>query len=158
MERSCQILLELPPPETIEFFVVFSRFEYALKCSGHLTNGKGNEAKADWDKFADRLGKPFLNHIRRSNHADKLLEKPPKKQVMRDGKVEWKEVTPIKTAADLFCAIRRVRNNLFHGGKYSTGPVEEIARNKELLSSARWVLIQALEESPKVRTVFCEPL
>jgi hypothetical protein len=36
----------------LQFFLVFARFEYALKRSGFL---RGNESKVepDWDRFAD---------------------------------------------------------------------------------------------------------
>lgn len=36
--------------------------------------------------------------------------------------------------------LKTVRNNLFHGGKYPDGPVEEIARNREILRASLVVL------------------
>jgi hypothetical protein len=42
-----------------EFFVLFSRLEYALKMVGHH-KGEGN-AKADWEKFGSAIEFEFRN-------------------------------------------------------------------------------------------------
>lgn len=46
--------------------------------------------------------------------------------------------------------LRTVRNNLFHGGKYPDGPVDEIPRNKAILGAALAVLEGCFELHPGV--------
>ena len=143
------------PRECVEFFVTFSRFEYALKRSGYLRSVKeGAKAEPGWDKCASDLGEAFFTQIYESTQVTELFKRPPRKQVVQNGEIRWKETEQINTVKDLFVAIRKIRNNLFHGGKYPTGPIEEAARNKKLLSGTLWVLEQALEKSPEVNRVF----
>jgi hypothetical protein len=59
---------------------------------------------------------------------------------------------------ELFGAIRRVRNNLFHGAKYSTGLEADTVRDQRLLEEASWVLHFALEEAEQIREQFAQPL
>ena len=49
-----------------------------------------------------------------------ILKEPPKKQFIANGLIEWKEVAPATNSRSdaLFQYIRRIRNNLFHGGKF----------------------------------------
>lgn len=54
--------------------------------------------------------------------------------------------------------VRVVRNNLFHGGKYQSGPFDEIARNENLLEAAITVLSHCLALSDPVREAFEEVL
>src|SRR6185437_6656536 len=122
----------------LEFFVAFSRFEYALKRAGFATgNEKG--VKADWDCFGQNLRRtaaaeelaPVLNC------CTYLRQNPPKKQILRAGQLAWNDGRgPSRSDIErLLIDIRCVRNNLFHGGKIPIpdGPVEEEARNKRLL-------------------------
>jgi hypothetical protein len=145
------------PKETIEFFAVFSRFEYALKRCRFLRD-KGY-AEADWDKFSNGLGESFLQEVRECGKANTLLDKPPKKQIVGGGcSIEWKQMKPIADVRSLFRAIRRVRHNLFHGGKYPSGPEVDVSRDSTLLSEAIWVLRRALERCQNVNHAFSEPM
>jgi hypothetical protein len=67
--------------------------------------------------------------------------KPPKKQVVQGGGLNWEDSVPtaseIKT---LIIYVRRIRNNLFHGGKFPEGPMHDVARDTELLRSGVSVL------------------
>ncbi|MFA6021389.1 MAG: hypothetical protein WC722_14080, partial [Rhodospirillales bacterium] len=93
---------------------------------------------------------------------------PPKKQIVKNGAPGWKDVAAPKDAKELFLAVRCVRNNLFHGGKFSIEPVEEPSRNKELLRACLAILETALQEcktsgveKPKLKELhrhFFEPL
>src|SRR5260370_10423921 len=118
-EIRCQL-----PSEAIPFFVVFSRFEYALKRSSTYLRAIP-KAEADWDKFAAALGEGFFKEVREGKVAQILVDYPPWKQVAKEGKLDWEKPPAITSVNELFLAIRRVRNNIVHGGKFPdpTGPV-----------------------------------
>lgn len=50
-----------------------------------------------------------------------ILSHPPKKQVIRNGFLDWEDSAPsTDSQADrIRLYVRRVRNNLFHGGKFN---------------------------------------
>ena len=67
------------------------------------------------------LGCTFYTSIQESGKAATIMRRPPKKQVSRDHRLEWKPQDPPENVHELFEAIRRVRNNLVHGGKSGAG-------------------------------------
>lgn len=108
-----------------EFFKEFARSEYALKAAG-FHNGKDNgsiDAKADWSKFAKKVEALIQapDSAELSAAVDFLFNQPPKKQMICNGKLRWCDVPPNQKlkADDLLIYVRRVRNNLFHGGKFN---------------------------------------
>jgi hypothetical protein len=108
-----------------QFFKIFARFEYALKAAGFHAGkeGKARKAEANWDSFAKSLNSLFEEeHEGELGEAVRyMLDEPPKVQMVNAaGQLEWadkRETGP--TARQLFLYIRRVRNNLFHGGKFN---------------------------------------
>lgn len=148
------------PSEAISFFAVFCRFEYALKRAGYLkrdsVEGKMEIAEASWPKFASDFEKVFFKEIESSGKATTLLGEPPRRQVVVDHILQWEPVAPAKRVQDLFGSVCRVRNNLFHGGKFALGPEYGSERDQALLREARWVLEQALHRQPKVQAYFEE--
>jgi len=69
-----------------------------------------------------------------------LLSKPPEVQMYRDGKAVF-VATPLRGDNDgqrALEALKRVRNNLFHGGKHTNHSPEE--RDRRLLGHALVVL------------------
>lgn len=112
--------LELPPALACEFFAVFSRFEYAMKESGHVYRNRFGRAAPDWHGFAtaaagDLQVAPGSNL---SQAIELLNHEPPQVQIAAH---EWEE-TPLRGAAPISTALdaaQRVRNNLFHGGKHT---------------------------------------
>ena len=155
MENRIKIFLSALPREAIAFFVVFSRFEYALKCSGYVKNKF--RAEANWDRFSKTLGDSFFKQVKNSKIAETLLKKPPQKQIIKNGKLDWEASSKITSVHELFVMIRQVRNNLFHGGKFPhpKGPVpQDPEREKALLIEAQNVLEKALEDCPKLESVF----
>jgi hypothetical protein len=147
----------------LEFFLEFSRFEYALKRAGFLKQGT-DDAIPDWDGFAqslrERLGKKQDSQLGRARSV--LMMKPPKKQVKGpSGGLAWRDNTPgdgEHEEAFLLRLVRTVRNNLFHGGKYPypDGPVDDPARDRELLRAAIDVLRACRRLSPRVDSLFKE--
>ena len=157
----------------LQFFLAFSRFEYALKVSGFFK--KPNErrydprrppaAEPDWDSFAVSLRQVFsvgrTEELREA--CDYLLHSPPNKQVIiRDGQgwvIAWE--TPVRPCHEIdidfiLRMVRSVRNNLFHGGKYSIEVHEDTIRTELLLRSSVVVLRECLTLAPQVRQCFDE--
>ncbi len=98
-------------------FTLFSRFEYALKAAG-FHKGEG-PAEPDWDRFASvvRLQFEECDIAEFKISASAILAAPPRKQVIRDGRLDWEDAHPVgvSDAERIFIYVRRVRNNLFHG-------------------------------------------
>ncbi len=138
-----------------EFFSTFSRFEYSLKASG-FNNGDG-PAEANWSLFAKAM-EHFVSEPPNPEVAEaiaSILSNPPKKQFVTGGKMEWREIKPTSNSqADaLFQYIRRIRNNLFHGGKFN-GHWFEPERSELLLRASLTVLVSAVETVPAVRDAY----
>lgn len=122
-----------------QFFVFFSRFEYALRrCSKYLTP----EAQPNWDRFSSSNNAEFLKQSSPELLAaiDYFKKFPPQKQVQVDGQLTWSasssydERNPLLVW--LLTAVRRVRNNLFHGGKFHGFPIAEPSRDRDLVGNA----------------------
>jgi hypothetical protein len=58
----------------------------------------------------------------------------------------------------LFVVVRRIRNNLFHGGKYPSGPEPDLSRDEKLLMQAIRILEPALSARPDLHTIFDDSL
>jgi hypothetical protein len=155
----------------LAFFLTFSRFEYALKASGFFKkpNEKGYDtqhppmADPDWDSFAVSLRTCFSTD--RSEQlalaCEYLLGSPPNKQViLRDGPrwtIAWETPVRPQNEADIefiLRMVRSIRNNLFHGGKYSTEVHKDTERTEQLLRSSITILEECLGAAPRVRTCF----
>lgn len=143
------------------FFIVFSRFEYALKRTiKYAKKDRYGGAMADWKKFAKNHNSAFKpEQIPELKSAvDYIHTKPPKKQVIREGVLGWEEDVEHNDTSRLeqtLCAVRRVRNNLFHGGKFPmVGPVEDPGRDTILLESCMTILEECLKLDDEVRNNF----
>lgn len=140
-----------------EFFRVFARAEYALKASG-FNRGDG-PAEPDWRAFAvaveEFISNPPTQELQQA--VDFILKAPPKKQFIVNGLIEWKEVKPsTNSQADtLFQYIRRIRNNLFHGGKFN-GHWFAPERSECLVSAALVVLRAVVDHESRVSEAYHE--
>ncbi len=142
----------------LDFLMVFSRFEYSLKKCGFV---RGNEKRAwpDWDKFGAANYERFdtIEDVALMDAVDFLRREPPKKQVFRDDQLGWEKVTH-NPKEPLFLyvllLVRTIRNNLFHGGKFSDGPIDEPARNYQLLHSALTVLRASVSFDSEMSNIF----
>lgn len=151
-----------PPVEdrdlVLVFFFTFSRFEYALKASGLVVQGRFGEAVPDWNSYTDQLRGRFQG-VRDPRFVDAcayLRNDPPRKQVIANNRLDWQKSRPGPRDYDeryLLCLVRTIRNNLFHGGKmpFGVGPDPDAARNRRLLEIGIVVLEQCLSLSPRVR-------
>lgn len=138
-----------------EFFRVFSRFEYALKAAD-FHKGVG-PAEADWDKFATE-NEGRIADIPPGSVTDAisfLLAEPPKKQFIGAAGLEWRNIPASQgsPAKDLFTYVRRVRNNLFHGGKFN-GHWFAPERSEKLLAACLEVMQWSLENNPNIRDAY----
>ncbi|ASY74358.1 MULTISPECIES: hypothetical protein [Sinorhizobium/Ensifer group] len=142
------------PPRSDELFRIFARFELALKMARYCRDVKGS-VEITWDSFANskHIGTKFLKHVRDSQLCPTILSDPPKPEVI-DQSGAWgfaaKAAIPVSTQ-DLFGAVRRVRNNLFHGGKYFDS---EPKRDAALVAETIAVLLLAAEWEPDVNFFF----
>jgi len=140
-------------------FIEFARFEYCLKVSGFLKTGDG-KADPDWDAFSNCCEmKQLFEEIRSGNATacDKMryiLERPPKKQIAQSGRLMWDDPPPpVDSSQDYFGAVRRVRNNLFHGGKFNSEFFEP-ERSAKLLEAVLCVLKCARERHTKIAEAY----
>ena len=136
----------------VELFKKFARIEYALKAAG-FHYGEG-DAKPNWDMFASSIDGVLEKDTSITMSIKYMSESPPKKQVIRKDLLEWE--TPKhhtnKTHEILLC-VRRVRNNLFHGGKFN-GHWFKSERSKELLQHSLCILDACLRASSKLKEAF----
>ncbi|WP_217574797.1 hypothetical protein [Mesorhizobium sp. GbtcB19] len=140
------------PPRGDELLHVFTRFEYALKDAGFGRAGSKNAVEADWDRFASKeLKKPFFAAVAAKGLAPTLMANPPSRQILQGSTLAWETVTPPANVTDLLVAVRRVRNNLVHGGK-SGDPDSD--RNEKLVAEAIEVLLEALRSHADLRAIF----
>ncbi|MFN8491000.1 MAG: hypothetical protein U0350_25625 [Caldilineaceae bacterium] len=138
-----------------KFFKKFARFEYALKAT-QFHRGDG-EAKPNWDMFADSIAQVIEEPSSQllTDALDYLLNNPPKKQIIRSGLLEWEAKPPSANskARLVFLYIRRVRNNLFHGGKFNEHWFEP-ERSEQLIQHSLAVLEESLFHSPEVKKAY----
>jgi len=155
----------------LDFFLIFSRFEYALKVSGFFKVPDQRRydprcppaAEPDWDSFAVSLRGIFLENrtecLRQASQY--LLNSPPNKQVIIKAGCGWAIAweTPIRPQHEtdiefILRMVRSVRNNLFHGGKHDMELHEQTERTEQLLRSSLAILNESLTLSPRVKDVF----
>jgi hypothetical protein len=134
----------------LDFFLTFSRFEFALKAAGFFKRPnperqdarRPTDAKPDWDKFAVSLRSSFQPHATDALREafEYIQNSPPQKQVIVNNSVDWK--TPVMPEHEsevefLLRMVRSVRNNLFHGGKHN---IKKTERTELLLRHSLTIL------------------
>ncbi len=142
------------PQRWIDFFLVFQRFEYSLKRHPRflMHKNRGDKAEASWDAFGNALGNDFFKRILDDNLAKEIFRLPPGKELVgENGELVFGDRQMPTTSCQLFGALRIIRNNLFHGGKF-----EVTDRNEKLIRDAMNVLNEALLCCDEVRTTFLD--
>jgi hypothetical protein len=138
-----------------EFFREFARWEYCLKAVGLRESTRS--AKAKWTALDAEVEKIFdtppSEELKMA--TEYFVNHPPKKQIIDKGLLEWDETLPDhKSKAELvLLLVCRVRNNLFHGGKFN-GHWFQPQRSKDLLVHALVVLRACVQNHPKVREAY----
>jgi len=147
--------------DVLNFFLLFARFEYALKQAGFLK--KKRRAEPNWHSFSDGINvylpsrKNNYNEFR--NAIDYLNSCPPKIQIVKERNrtkvLDWECSKPQGNEARVLTEyIKRVRNNLFHGGKIPFNAERDIP----LINHATTVLkhMLELESASKVKKCYYE--
>ncbi|WP_287313583.1 hypothetical protein [Mesorhizobium sp.] len=138
-----------------DMFRTFARFEFALKAAG-FHNGDG-AAEPNWRSFAQTIpalfnspGEPDLKAA-----VDFILDHPPKKQIIANGVLTWSNSAPDTDLLSdrVLIYVRRVRNNLFHGGKFN-GHWFEPERSELLLRHSLVILRACIDASNDLGAAF----
>lgn len=129
--------LNVPEPLLLEFFVAFSRFEFALKDLGYIRENRSYVAP-DWWRYAEEsaaLPDPESQaELKEAIHY--LSEYPPKSLINDRGTLVWRQEEfddGLSVEERLIRRVKTVRNNLFHGSKFSGGELENPERNENLV-------------------------
>lgn len=104
------------------FFKLFAQYEFTLKERCYFQADRSGNVIVDWNRFANQeIGMHFMDELGALRlAAEYILDQPPKRQVVEEGRVVWADVpTTDKSVQALFGHISRVRNNLFHGAKFN---------------------------------------
>lgn len=144
--------IEIMEQLACEMFQVFAKFEYCLKAAGYCVAGPGGDAKPDWKRFAQELPIQLVasDDIAVKNAVTYIFAHPPKKQVFNNGALQWSDASPQGDGNDLILLyVRRVRNNLFHGGKFN-GVFFAPDRSQKLLQHSIVVLFACIMASPAI--------
>lgn len=139
-----------------EFFGVFARFEYAMKATCYCTSDRYGNALPDWRKLKEQLGQPISEAETEPVVAaiDYLLKKPPQVQMCVDDRPEFMELEldGENSGAKAIEAAKRVRNNLFHGGKHTPHSAPE--RDTSLIQASLAVIGACLAVDETLNTEF----
>ncbi|HBP30920.1 MAG: hypothetical protein ACTIKR_11520 [Advenella sp.] len=152
--------MPLPQGLTYEFLGTFARSEYALKCAG-FARGNASTVEANWDEFSKAIDWHFrrVSDTELKDAVNFLLTDPPRKQILKEGSVIWKDSPPakglLKTQKTLLM-VRRIRNNLFHGAKIWSPEYRNIDRDRDirLVQAGLTVLKRCILINQKVRVSF----
>ena len=150
---------------TIQFFLFFSRFEYALKCLNKIkVDRNSNFLSADWDGYAQSRESVWLKAKENQEFREALAfmdAAPPKKQSFSKGELIWnpnpRAGEPPSLGKALFY-VRTVRNNLFHGSKFDSADQTKASRDRELLKRCLTILSVCLGGDKKLQAKFLEGL
>jgi len=104
-------MLPLSPELAFELLGTFARAEYALKGAG-FARGSARSVEADWDKFAKAIGWHFarVKDAPFQEAVTFLLTEPPRKQVLHNGHISWRNSPPDATqprAQQVLLMVRR---------------------------------------------------
>lgn len=153
-----EYVLNVQRARLAEFFLCFSRFEFALKASGFAHNGQWG-AEVNWEKFAAESGSLMLPTESPALQAAiyYLVNDPPKRQVFSQEALRWELRTPPKNWSEmrvLLFHVQGVRNNLVHGAKFLANESGDPERDLKLLEAASCVIAECLRLCPKTHHAF----
>jgi hypothetical protein len=149
----------------LDFFLTFAAFEFSLKSLGFRKKGRPiiegvtYVAQPDWASFALQLRDNFRPDAdpRLRQACDHLLYNPPWHEVISGSKLLWDTAAESEQLSEierLLKYVRRVRNNLFHGGKFTSLPVSDLGRNAALIEDSLVILKECLRLSDTVRAEY----
>ncbi|EGQ7678895.1 hypothetical protein [Vibrio parahaemolyticus] len=145
--------------QMFDFFLVFSRFECALKETGYIS-APGSNASPDWNRFVSAYKENFdvtSDILESYEYLTNEATAPNRQKVTSDSSYEWKPQTINVNAPKLVLAvdsIKLVRNNLFHGGKYGDETWGDYERNIHLMSHSISLLFAMKELDSDIAAIF----
>jgi hypothetical protein len=150
--------LHLERDLVLDFFCVFSRFEYALKRAG-FAKKKRDSVSANWLKFARYITSRFEPSITPElTEAIKYVKNnAPMTQTIDARGLGWRATTQGGSESDLewvLRLVRTVRNNLFHGGKSPEWIGSDPDREIKLLHCSLVILDACLDCHPDLKRYF----
>jgi hypothetical protein len=164
-DRSKPLLaaLTISRDDLLEFVLMYTRMEYALKRAGFVRAGSNDRLIVEWSEFSQHIelrSESADSEFRRA--AEFLLKQAPWKQVFRNGQLDFAPIEDEGGALSkkLIDRLKVVRNNLMHGGKYPhRRSVGEPGRNQALLQASVIVMNRILgkaesSNNPRVREVY----
>lgn len=137
-----------------ELFYQFARTEYALKAAGFYCPNQV-VAKADWRRFAESSEIVVMFETPKTrllaDAIQYIKDNPPKKQTIVNELLAWSDAKPSTNLdSDLILIyVRRIRNNLFHGGKFN-GHWFAPERSERLIDAALQILRSCRKASTEV--------
>jgi len=158
MEQSVHLPAHCNIEKCQAFFALFARFEYAMKATGIRQARKSGAVEANWNSLAEDVGPQLMDspieEIRQA--CTYLLTQPPKRQDLKGNSLVWSAVPANQgsDAKDLFVYICRVRNNLFHGGKFRGQYLADPERSSQLIDASTTVLNAVLQLRPRLQEAF----
>ena len=142
-----------------QFFKLFAQFEMALKVLNYA-QFRGYII-IDWSTFSKDIHKSFQeNKDSVKDSINYLNSSPPLQQIIKDKKLDWSpaKINNKKVETEILIDhIKRVRNNLFHGGKYSGRTDDEYKRDYELITHSRIILEYILTLRSDIKEIIENP-
>ncbi|MGD0866650.1 MAG: hypothetical protein ABSA49_13945 [Rhizomicrobium sp.] len=135
----------------VQFFASFSRLEYALKSIPAFRDGNESGVEPNWDRFAQSPNiAPLFLQLAADARIGYLIDAPPKKRIVRNGSLDWKVMPKPHDMCSLLVAMRRARNNLFHGDKANPN----LSRNVDLFVACLAVLDALVAADADIRAAY----
>ena len=148
--------LEIDPRLVCQFFGAFARFEYAMKAIGYCQKGHRGRAEPNWVELKTDLAEKLVPSLNASERdlIGYMLANPPQvqKYVEKQAVFKDEDLRGDSDGAKAIEAAKRVRNNLFHGGKHT--PHSEPDRDTRLIEAAMTVLRACLSIHPALNAEF----
>jgi hypothetical protein len=150
--------LHLERDLVLDFFCVFSRFEYALKRAG-FAKKKRDSVSANWVKFGRYVTSRFEAEVSPElrEAVNYVKDNAPMTQTIDSRGLGWRETQQSRNESDLewvLRLVRTVRNNLFHGGRSPEWIGSDPNREIKLLRSSLVILDACLDCHPDLKRYF----
>jgi len=146
--------------EISEFYLTFSRYEFALKASG-FAKQTDHGAQVDWEKLAETLGELDELLSGQRSGVEELLDCPPKKlNLLENDQLKWQDDPPRSSWSPtrvFLYRIQAVRNNLMHGSKFIDQGTLDPQRETKLLAAAMAAVEISAAHLPNTRRGFNSP-
>lgn len=98
-----------------------------MKEAGFVRADRNGVALPDWGRFEEEPKvATVVAGLVRDGLASEIVARPPRLQVATETGLGWQEVAASEAPAAILRSLRRVRNNLFHGGKSGPDPRDNL--------------------------------